>query len=127
MADLAGAYTPSVPIISQNTNSILRYRATYYNGTTSINIPLVKGLRYIVYSLVTTGNAISMGFGQVEGTITDTKFTLTTLGSAGLDLSAFFYAAPFAQYKEPSDDFLYFIIRGETDSEIVAAIADFKG
>lgn len=124
MADVTGAYIPTAPIISQNTASILSYKAQYYNGSGAINLPLMKGARYVIYSIITAGPDISIGFGKVAGTIVTTKFTFTQ-AAGPLDLSDFFKAAPFCQYIEPSEDNVYLIITGT--GLISAAISIFNG
>lgn len=127
MADVTGAYITEEPIISQNTSSIIRYRSKYYSGTSNISIPLIKGIRYVVFAIITTGNVVEIGFGQVVGTITDSRFSLTTpVGTGGVDLSEFFSSAPFTQYKEVSSSFNYFIIKGAASESIVAAISELK-
>lgn len=123
MTEYAGSYSTDLPIISYNQAAILKHKALFYNGTDSISIPLVKGTRYIVLSAITAGANLSIGFGQVAGTITDSKFTFTQ-GAGPLDLSDFFGSAPFTQYKEPSASFVYLIITGT--GAITAAIAALK-
>lgn len=123
--DLTGAYSADVPVVSLNTAAIIKYRAIYYNGTSAISIPLQKGIRRVILSLITAGNTISIGFGQVAGTITDSRFTFTVT-TGPLDLSDFFASAPFGYYKAPSDNYAYLIIAGEIGKEISAAVADLK-
>jgi len=123
MANLTGAYAGPVPIISQNTASILKYRANFATGTASISLPLIKpGTRYIITSVYTEGNEVTIGFGESAGTITDERFTFTQTAGP-LDLSLFFGNAPFSQYK--NTDFL--IINGEVAKEITVAYVEFKG
>jgi hypothetical protein len=124
MADVTGVYTSQTPTISQNTASILRHKAQYYNGSGAINLPLKKGLRYIIYSVITAGATISIGFGKNAGTIVTTKFTFTQTAGP-LDLSSFFEAAPFCQYIEPTEDNVYLIITGT--GAITAAVTTFNG
>jgi hypothetical protein len=122
---LTGAYATDVPVVSQNTAALLKFKAKYYNGTGSISIPLVKGTRHIITALFTDGNTISIGFGQAAGTITDSRFTFTAT-SGPIDFANFFNAAPFSQYKEPNASFVYLIITGEGGKQITAAIATMK-
>jgi len=124
MADVTGANTTSAPIISNNTAEIIRHKATYYSGSNAINIPLVKGTRFIIQAVIAAGPTCSIGFGQVAGTITDSRFTFTQ-AAGPLDLSDFFRAAPFVAYKEPSASFVYLIITGT--GVITAAITAFNG
>ena len=124
MIDMTGARTSIAPIISNNTAEIIRHKATYYTGTGSISIPLAKGTRFIVHAVLLAGPTCSIGFGKVAGTITESKFTFTQ-ASGPLDLSAFFRAAPFTIYKEPSTNFIYFIITGT--GVLSAAITTFIG
>lgn len=122
MADLTGAYTTPSPTISQNTAFVIKYRAKYVTGTQYINLPITPGMRYIITSLYTAGNTISIGFGEVADTITDSRFTFT-VATGPTDLSNFFGSAPFSQYK--NTDFL--IIAGEAASLISVAYVEFKG
>jgi hypothetical protein len=127
MADVTGAYITETPIISQNASSIIRYRSKYYSDTDDISLPLIKGTRYILFAVITTGNIIEIGFGQIAGTITDSRFSLTTpAGTGGIDLSEFFNSAPFTQYKEASAAFNYFIIKASAGESVVAAISELK-
>lgn len=122
MANLTGAYTTPVPTISQNTAAIIKYRANYVTGTASISLPIKVGERYIITSVYTEGNEVTIGFGESAGTITDERFTFTQTAGP-LDLSLFFGNAPFTQYK--NTDFL--IINGEAAKAITVAYVDFKG
>lgn len=121
---ITGAHTSHAPVISNNTAEIIRHKATYFNGTGSINIPLVLGTRFIIQAIITAGPTISIGFGQVAGTITESRFTFTQ-GAGPLDLSDFFRAAPFVAYKAPSASFVYLIITGT--GAITAAVTAFNG
>lgn len=123
MSDYTGSYSTDVPVIPFNTASMIKHKAKFYNGSGSISIPLVKGTRFIVLSVITAGNNISIGFGQNAGTISDSRFTFTTAATT-LDLSAFFANAPFTQYKEPSSSFVYLIITGT--GAITAAVCAMK-
>jgi hypothetical protein len=75
MADLTGAYTTPVPTISQNTAAVIKYRSNYVTGTQYINLPVSKGVRYIITSIFTEGDTIKIGFGEDEDTITDERFS----------------------------------------------------
>lgn len=123
--NLTGAYATDVPVVSQNTAALLKFKSAYYNGTTTISIPLIKGIRHIIMSLFTDGNTISIGFGQVAGTISDERFTFTTT-TGPIDFSNFFNAAPFSQYKEPNASFVYLIIVCETGKQVTAAVSTMK-
>lgn len=123
MNDYTGTYSTDFPIISYNQAAILKHKAKFYNGSGSISIPLVKGTRYIILSVIAAGPTCSIGFGQVAGTITDSRFTFTQ-ASGPLDLSSFFGSAPFTQYKEPDANFIYLIITGT--GVVSAAIAALK-
>ena len=122
MADLTGAYTTPVPTISQNTASVIKYRSNYVTGTEFINLPISTGIRYIITSIYTEGNTITIGFGEVADTITDSRFTFTVTAGP-LDLSNFFGNAPFTQYKDTD----YLIIQGETGEDLTVAYVEFKG
>jgi hypothetical protein len=122
MADLTGAYTTPVPTISQNTAAVIKYRSNYASGTQFINIPITTGLRNIITSVYTTGNKITIGFGEVADTITDERFTFT-ITAGPLDLSNFFGNAPFSQYKDT--DLL--IIETEAATVVTVAFVEFKG
>lgn len=124
MADLTGSYATHSPIISQNTQSILRHRTYYLSGSDAISIPLVKGSRFIIYSVITEGNQISIGFGQEAGTITDSRFEYSQT-SGPLDLSNLFRSSPFTQYREPTTNYVYLIIAGT--GVITASVTEFKG
>jgi len=117
-----GAYTTPVPIISQNTASIIKYRANYITGTASVSLPIRTGSRNIITSVYTEGNTIQIGFGESAGTITDERFTFTVT-SGPLDLSYFFGNAPFTQYKDTN----FLVITGEAAKAISVAYVDFKG
>jgi hypothetical protein len=123
MVDYTGTFMTEVPAVSINTSAVLKHKAKYYNGTSSVSIPLVKGRRYVILALVTTGNTISIGFGLVAGTITDSRFTYTVTAGP-LDLSEFFNSAPFGQYKEPNASFAYLIINGEAGKVITFAVSE---
>jgi hypothetical protein len=124
MADFAGSYTNVMPTISQNTSVILKFRNQYANGATSVNLPLKIGTRYIINSLITNGKKVEIGFGLVEGTITEKLFTYEQ-SSGPLDLSNFFANAPFSIYKAPSASFEYLIVT--SDAEVTIAYCEYKG
>lgn len=125
MTEYAGTYSTDLPIVSLNQAAIIKHKAKFYTGTSSISLPLVKGTRYIILSLVTEGKSVNIGFGKVAGTITDSR--LSYIPAAGpIDLSNFFSASPFTQYKEPNDDFLYLIVNAETNKVITIAVAALK-
>lgn len=124
MADVTGANTTSAPIISANTAAILRHRAQFYSGTDKIDLPLIKGTRYIIFAVVSSGTSVEIGFGQASGTITDSRFTFSQ-AAGPTDLSFFFNSTPFTQYKEPSASFVYLSIVGT--GTLVAAVAAFTG
>ena len=123
MTEYAGAYSTDLPIISFNQAAIIKHKAKFYSGSGSISIPLVKGTRYIILSVIAAGPTCSIGFGQAAGTITDSRFTFTQ-ASGPLDLSPLFGNAPFTQYREPDASFLYLIITGT--GVVSAAIAALK-
>lgn len=111
MVEYSGSYSTELPIVSLNQSAIIKHKAKFYSGSGSISLPLVKGTRYIILSVLAAGPTCSIGFGQVAGTITDSRFTFTQ-AAGPLDLSEFFVSAPFTQYKEPDVNFLYLIITG---------------
>lgn len=123
MADVTGAYASRYPVVSQNTESVMRHRTYYLSDTNSISILLSTGTRFIIYSLVTEGNQIDIGFGQVAGTIVDSRFSYSQ-ASGPLDLSNFFRASPFTQYKALDANNVYLIIAGA--GVITISVAEFK-
>jgi len=123
MTDYAGDYSTDLPIVSYNQAAIIKHKAKFYSGSGSISIPLVKGTRFIILSVLAAGATCSIGFGQAAGTITDSRFTFTQ-GSGPLDLSTFLDSAPFTQYREPDANFLYLIITGT--GVVTAAVSAIK-
>lgn len=126
MADLTGTHMSQFPIISQNTASILRHKAVYYSGTGSVSIPLVKGTRYIIYAILTSGTSIQIGFSLSAGLIDDLRFSYSQ-AAGPMDLSNFFRSAPFTQYEEPSDTLRYLVLKGSAAASIIATVVHFNG
>jgi hypothetical protein len=126
MADLTGAYTTPVPTISQNTASVIKYRANYVTGTALIALPLSAGIRYIITSVYTNGNEIKIGFGNDATGIDDERFTYTVTAGP-LDLSNFFGNAPFTQYRYDASLSTHLVITGEAAKVITVAYVEFKG
>ncbi len=125
MVDLTGAYGTLFPVISQNTAAVLKHKAKFFFATQSVSIPLVKGTRFVILALLTEGTFINIGFGPLAGIITDERFSYSQ--SAGpVDLSHFFEAAPFTQYKEPDSGNVYLNINGQANKKVVVAVAAIK-
>jgi len=125
MADVTGAYiTPSL-VVSQNTEAVLRHRARFLNGSTLIALPLITGLRYIIYSAITNGTYIKIGL-STDGTslLSGKTYFEHTRTTGPLDLSAFFSSTPFTQYFEPNATDVYLLIL--SDAEVTASVVDFK-
>lgn len=126
MADVTGAYTTSSLIVSQNTESVLRHKARFLNGSTYIALPLVKGLRYIIYSAISNGTYIKIGLSTNGTDIIDaakTHFTFTQTAGP-LNLSNFFSVTPFTQYFEPNDTDVYLLIL--SDAAVTIGVVDYK-
>lgn len=125
MADVTGANTLPVPVVSQNTESILRHRATFYNGSTYVALPLVKGLRYIIYSAISNGTYIKIGLSTNGTSLIASKIKFQYTQTAGpVDLSSFFNSTPFTQYFEPSNTDRYLLIL--SDAEVSVGVVDYK-
>ena len=127
MADVTGAYTTPSCIVSQNTEAVLRHKASFYNGSTYIALPLKIGLRYIIYSAISNGTYIKIGLSTNGTTIIDaahTYFTFTQTAGP-VDLSAFFSSTPFTQYFVPSATNVYLLIL--SDAAVTAGVVEYKG
>ena len=126
MADVTGAYMTQTPVVSQNTESVLRHRARFLNGSTYVALPLVKGLRYIIYSAISNGTYVKIGLSTDGSTlIGDPKIHFTfTVTTAPLDLSAFFSSTPFTQYFEPNATDVYLLVL--SDAEVTIGVVDYK-
>lgn len=125
MADLTSAYTTPSCIISQNTESVLRHKARFLTGTTYIALPLVAGIRYIIYSAISAGLYIKIGLSHNGTTILSGKtyFEFTKVG-AGLDLSPFFASTPFTRYFPPSVSDVYLLVL--SDAAVTIGVVDYK-
>lgn len=125
MSDVTGAYTTSSVVVSQNTESVLRHRARFLNGSTLVALPLIKGLRYIIYSAISNGTYIKIGLSTNGTTLlagkTYFEFTQT---SGPLDLSSFFSSTPFTRYFEPNATDVYLLIL--SDAVVTVGVVDYK-
>jgi len=126
MADVTGVNTTPTCIVSQNTEAVLRHKARFVNGSTYVALPLLKGLRYIIYSVISNGTYVKIGLSTNGSTLigaSTTYFTFTKT-AAPLDLSAFFSSTPFTKYIEPSATNVYLLIL--SDAEVTAGIVEYK-
>jgi len=106
---------------------VLRHKASFYNGSTYIALPLKIGLRYIIYSAISNGTYIKIGLSTNGTTIIDaahTYFTFTQTAGP-VDLSAFFSSTPFTQYFVPSATNVYLLIL--SDAAVTAGVVEYKG
>ncbi len=126
MADVTGTYTSPSPTISQNTEAVLRHKARFLNGATYVALPLVAGLRYIIYSAITAGTYIKIGLSTNGSTIIDAASTYFefTQTAGPLDLSQFFAATPFTQYFPPTDAHVYLLVL--SDAAVTISVVEFK-
>lgn len=126
MADVTGVNTTPSCIVSQNTEAVLRHKSRFFNGGTFVALPLLKGLRYIIYSAISNGTYVKIGLSTNGTTIIDaahTYFTFTKT-AAPLDLSAFFASTPFTQYFEPSATHVYLLVL--SDAEVTVGVVEYK-
>ena len=126
MADVTGAYMTPSCIVSQNTEAVLRHKARFLNGATYIALPLVRGLRYIIYSAISNGTYIKIGLSTNGTTIISaakTYFTFTKT-AAPLDLSTFFSSTPFTRYFEPNVTDVYLLVL--SDAAVTIGVVDYK-
>jgi len=127
MADVTGAYTSSSCVVSQNTEAVLRHKARFEWGATYVALPLIKGTRYIIYSVISNGTYVKIGLSTNGTTISadhKTYFTFTKT-AAPLDLSAFFSATPFTQYFEPNAQDVYLLVL--SDAAVAIGVVEYKG
>lgn len=126
MSDVTGANTAPVPVVSQNTESILRHRASFFTGATYVALPLKTGLRYIIYSAISNGTYIKIGL-STNGTslISAAKTFFEYTQTAGpVDLSAFFSSTPFTRYFPPDATDVYLLIL--SDARVTVGVVDYK-
>lgn len=126
MADLTGAHTTLFPVISQNTESILRHKARFVASSSNpIALPLAAGLRYIIYSAITAGTTLSIGISTNGTDILSGKTLFTfTQASGPVDLTRFFSATPFTQYTPPSATDVYLIVT--SDAAFMISVVEYK-
>ncbi len=126
MADVTGAYTTPYPIVSQNTESVLRHRARFVASAGNlIALPLVTGLRYIIYSAITAGTYLSIGLSTNGSAILSGKTKFTFTQAAGpTDLSRFFSATPFTEYFAPTLTDVYLLLL--SDGAFTISVVDYK-
>jgi hypothetical protein len=126
MADVTGVNTTPSCIVSQNTEAVLRHKARFVNGSTYVALPLLKGLRYIIYSVISNGTYVKIGLSTNGSTLigAPTNYFTFTKTVAPLDLSAFFSSTPFTKYVEPSATAVYLLIL--SDAEVTAGVVEYK-
>lgn len=126
MADVTGAYMTPSCVVSQNTEAVLRHKARFLNGSTYIALPLIKGLRYIIYSLISNGTTVTIGL-STDGTTligAEKNYFTFTKTAAPLDLSDFFSSTPFTQYFEPNATDVYLLIL--SDAAVTIGVVEYK-
>jgi hypothetical protein len=127
MADLTGAHTTLFPVISQNTESILRHKARFVSSLANVPIvlPLADGLRYIIYSAITAGTTFSIGVSTNGSTIISGRTLFTFAQGAGpIDLTRFFSATPFTQYIKPNSTDVFLLIT--SNGPFMISVVEYK-